>query len=88
MMQSAQARGRDYRGFRGRLLFCRPAIGRVFVEAIVNSVFVMVVYVIADQSAEMWFVQRDDVVKDLSPTTSDAVSSKNSICLNPIMVAG
>ena len=67
MMQSAQARRRNYGRFRGRPLFGRPAIGRVFAQAIVNSVFVMVVHVIADQSAEMLFVERDDVVEDLSP---------------------
>ena len=70
MMQSAQARRRNYGRFRGRPLFGRPAIGRVFAQAIVNSVFVMVVHVIADQSAEMWFVQRDHVVENLSPATS------------------
>ena len=35
-----------------------------------NAIFVMVVHVIADQPAEMWFVQRDDVVEDLPPATS------------------
>src|SRR5260370_18015038 len=31
----------------------------------------MVVHVVAERPAEMWFVQRDDVVEDLSPATSD-----------------
>ena len=70
MMQSAQTRQRDYGCFRGWLLLDRSAIGRVFAEAIVNSVFVMVVHVIADQPAKMLFVQRNDVVEDLAPTTS------------------
>jgi hypothetical protein len=36
----------------------------------VNSIFVVVVHVLADQPTEMWFVQRDDVVENLSPATS------------------
>ena len=35
-----------------------------------NAVFVVVVHVIADQPAEMLFVQRDDMVKDLASATS------------------
>jgi hypothetical protein len=48
----------------------RSAGGRIFVEGIVDSIFVVVVHVIADQPTEMCFVQRDDVVEDLSPATS------------------
>jgi hypothetical protein len=48
--------------------FCsvRPAIGRVFAEAAVNLILVIVVHVIADQPAETWFVQRNHLVEDLS----------------------
>ena len=59
-------------------MFGRPAIGRLFAETIVNSIFVIVVHVIADQAEEMWFVQRDQVVEDLSPATSHP-SFRNSI---------
>ena len=78
MMQSAQARRRNYGRFRGRPLFGRPANGRVFAEAIVNPILVLVVHVIADQPPKMWFVQRDHVVQDLSPATSHP-SFHNSI---------
>jgi len=44
----------------------------------VNSIFVVIAHVIADQPEEVWFVQRDDVVEDLSPATSDP-SFRNSI---------
>ena len=50
MMQSAQAPRRDYGRFRGWLLFGRSAIGRVFAEAIVNSIFVVVVHVIPHEA--------------------------------------
>jgi hypothetical protein len=70
MMQSAQARHRSYGCIRRRLWLDRSAGGRIFAEAIVNSIFVVVVHVLADQPTEMWFVQRDDVVENLSPATS------------------
>jgi hypothetical protein len=69
-MQSAQTRQRDYGCFRSWLLLDRSAIGRVFAEAIVNSVFVMVVHVIARQPTEMRFVECDHVIEDLAPATS------------------
>ena len=75
MMEPAQAPSRNHGRFRGRLLFGRPAIGRVFAETIVNSIFVMVVHVIADHPAKMWFVKRDHVVEDLSPATSTHLSA-------------
>ena len=67
MMQSAQARHRNYGCFRRRLWLDRSAGRRIFAEAIVNSIFVVVVHIIADQPTEMWFVQRDDVVEDFPP---------------------
>ena len=70
MMQSAQTRHRDYRSIRRWLWRDRPAGRRIFVQAIVNSIFVVVVYVIANQPTEMAFVQGDDVVENLSPATS------------------
>jgi len=37
----------------------------------VNAVFVVVLHVIANQPAQMAFVQRDDMVEDLASTASD-----------------
>ena len=50
VMQSAQTRRRDYSCLRGRLLFGRSAIGRVFAQAIVNSIFVVIVHVITHEA--------------------------------------
>jgi len=50
MVQSAQARRRNYSCFRGRRLFCRSAIGRVFAQVIVNSIFVVIVHVITHEA--------------------------------------
>src|SRR6266851_2903856 len=70
MMQSAQTRQRDYGCFRRWLSLDRSAIGRVFAEAIVNSVFVMVVHVIAHQPTKMRFVECDHLIEDLAAATS------------------
>ena len=48
----------------------RFAVGRVFAEAIVNSVFVIIVHVIAHQPTEVRFVKRDHVIEDLAPAAS------------------
>jgi single-strand DNA-binding protein len=50
MVQPAQARRRNYGCFRGRLLFGRSAVGRVFAQAIVNSIFVVIVHVITHEA--------------------------------------
>jgi hypothetical protein len=69
-MQSAQARRRIHGCFSRWLWLSRPTGGRVFAETIVNAIFVVVIHIIADQPAEMWFIQRDGVVEDLSTATS------------------
>src|SRR5882672_10680562 len=71
MMKTAQTRLRDHcRGWR-RSVFHGPPIWRVLIEGIVNAVFVVVLHIIANQPAQMAFVQRDDMVEDLSSTASD-----------------
>ena len=69
-MQSAQARRRNYGCLSRWLWLDRPTGGRVFAETIVKAIFVVVIHIITDQPAEMRFIQRDDVVEDLSPATS------------------
>jgi hypothetical protein len=83
MMQSAQARHRNYGCFRRRLWLDRSAGERIFTEAIVNSIFVVVVHVIAEQPTEMWFVQRDDAVENLStshPWSKYSIALKTTGC--------
>ena len=48
----------------------RSAVGRVFAEAIVNSVFVIIVHVIAHQPTEVRFVECDHVIEDLALAAS------------------
>ena len=87
MMETAQARARNQRRLVQRLALDRAVIRRVLLQGVVNAVVVVVVHVIADQPAEMLFVQRDDVVEDLATATSHPSFSDSigvSIQLHPI----
>src|SRR5262249_52418945 len=46
------------------------SIGRVLIEGIVNPVGMVVVHVVAHQPSQMLFIQRDDVVENLTTATS------------------
>ena len=71
MVQTTQARNRNYGRVRCRFLLDWPSVWRVLFQGIVNAVFMMVVHVIADDPAQMFFVQRNDMVNDLAPATSN-----------------
>ena len=43
----------------------------VFFQEIVNAVFVIIIDVVADQPAEMLFIERDHMVQDFPAATSD-----------------
>ena len=53
-----------------RLTVHRSSIRRVLVEGIVNAVVVIVVHIIANESSQMLFVQRDDMVEYLAAAAS------------------
>ena len=71
MMQAAQTRTTDHGRISAGLLLNEAGVRRVLFQGIVNAVLMVVAYVIADQPAEMLFVQRDDLVEHLAATTSD-----------------
>ena len=70
MLQATEARNANYRRVWRRPGLDRTPVRRVLFQSIVSSIFVMVVHVISHQSAEMLFVQRDDVVENLLPATA------------------
>jgi hypothetical protein len=70
-MKATEPGAGRHRRIRRRLTFHWPSIGRVLIQRVVYPVIVMVVHVIANQLSQMSFVQRDDVVEDLPPTTAD-----------------
>ena len=49
MMETAQARDRNHRRLRTRLVFNRPAIRCVLTEAVVNPIFVKAGNVVTDE---------------------------------------
>jgi hypothetical protein len=51
--------------------FDRSALQSILFERIVNSIVVIIADVIPHQPPEMFFIQRDDVVQDLTAATSD-----------------
>ena len=69
MVQTTQARTGFHDRVRCRPFLDRASVRRVFFEGVVNTVIVVVVRVLADQPAEMLFVQGDDMVQDLAPNT-------------------
>ena len=69
MVQTTQARAGNHDRVRCRPFLDRASVRTIFLQGVVNAVVVMVVHVIADQSAKMGFVQRDGMVQDLAPNT-------------------
>ena len=51
-----------------RLLIDSPSVRCILGQRIVNSVFVMILHVITDQSTKMCFIQRDDMIQNLAAT--------------------
>jgi len=70
MMESAQAGVGDDDRIRRRLRLHRAAARRVLLQGIVDAILVVIAYVITNEPAQVLFVQRDHVVKDLAATTA------------------
>ena len=71
MMKSAEPRFGTYRRDRRRPTLNSPSIGRVLIEGIVSPIRVVVIHIIPNQPPQMLFVDRDDVVENLTAATSD-----------------
>ena len=70
MVQTTQARTGNHGGVRCRPLLDWAPVRRILFQGVVNAIFVVVAHVVAHQSAQMRFVQGDDMVQDLAPNTS------------------
>ena len=70
MVKTTQPRHRNYRRICCRLWIDPPSVRCILCQRIVNSVFVMILHVITDQSTKMCFIQRDDMIQNLAPTTA------------------
>src|SRR5437870_13701476 len=71
MMQSAEARhGHNFRSRHASWLY-RSSLGRMFVQRVVDTVFVIVTDVIAKQPAQVIFIEDDDMVQQFPAAASD-----------------
>ena len=57
-------------GGRRRPVFRGSTIRRVFMEGIVSPVLVVVVHIVLHQPPQMAFIERDDMIEDLTAATS------------------
>ena len=85
MVQPAQARNGHYGRVRGRLGLNRPPIRRILFQGIVSAVLMVIAHVITDKPAQMFFVQRNDMVEELAATTPYPEWSRNS-CGPPVVI--
>ena len=47
-----------------------PLVGSVLVQRVVNSIFMIIPYVVTDYPAEVLFVQRDHVIEDFAAAST------------------
>jgi hypothetical protein len=78
MMQPTQPRHRRPVRWDRRLRFHCPSVRRVFLQGIMDPVFLMIGRPLPDQPPKMFFAQRDDVVHKFAaaapnPTLSDSI---------------
>src|SRR5262245_26954249 len=71
MVDAAQAWLRNQRAMRVRHWLDRTSVGSVFAQRVVNAILVVIAHVVADQTAKMLFIHRDDMVEDLAAAASD-----------------
>ena len=71
VVEAAQAWLRNQRAIRGRHWLDRTSVGRVFAQRVVNAILEVIADIVADQTAKMLFIHRDDMVEDLAAAASD-----------------
>jgi hypothetical protein len=71
MVEAAQAWQGNQTGIRRWSWLDRASIGRVFAQRVVNAILLVITHVVADQTAKVFFVHRDDVAEDLTATASN-----------------
>ena len=71
MVEAAQARQGNQTGIRRWPRLDRASIGRVFAQRVVNPILLVIAHVVADHTAKVFFVHRDDMVEDLAAAASN-----------------
>ena len=75
MVQATEARHGGHVCGRGRLRLDSPSVRCALFERVVNMVLMVVAHVFTHEPESMSFVQRDDMLQDLSATTSNPRSA-------------
>lgn len=71
MIKTAQPGDGNHGRAACRLTVHGPSVRRVFIQGVVNPILMIVVHVLANETPQMVFVQRDDVVEHLAAAASD-----------------
>jgi hypothetical protein len=77
MMKTVEPRAGHHHGVRRRLHLDMPAIGCILLECVMNAVVVIIADVIANESAPVSFIQRDDMIEQLAAAASDPAFSQS-----------
>ena len=71
MVEPAQAWQRSHTGFADWPWLDRTSAGRVFAQRVVDAVLLVIADVLADDAAEVFFIDRNDTVEDLAAAASN-----------------
>ena len=66
MVQATEPRHRNHARRGRRSLLDWPLVGSVLVQRVMNSIFVMIRYVVTDYPEQVLFAQRDHVIEDFA----------------------
>ena len=69
-MKTTQSRHRDHLSRQRWPRLDRSSLRRVFVQGIMNAVRVMVGHIVAHESAQMGFIDRNNVIEKLAAATT------------------
>src|SRR5215469_2476486 len=71
MVKATQAWQGNQTGMSRWFSLDRTSMGRVFAQGVVNAILLVIAHVLADQTAKVFFIHRDDIVQDLAAAASD-----------------
>src|SRR5215472_16613642 len=71
MVKATQAWQGNQTGMSRWFSLDRTSMGRVFAQGVVNAILLVIAHVLADQTAKVFFLHRDDMVEDLAAAASN-----------------
>ena len=84
MVEATQAWQGNQTGMSRWFSLDRTSMGRVFAQRVVNAILVVIAHILANQTAKVFFIHRDDMVEDLAAAASNPSFSGSVLpwCLN------